>query len=187
MTVGSSLLGSPQAAIDPIGLLVFIIIIINVVATFFKRARAQQSKQSDAASSMRTEEAMRKSSSDLAATRAAQRARLQQAIDAARQQRRTPSPVAPPVAMRVSPSPSKPLPPPPMVAPSLDALPSFQFEAQLAPDLTLLPGPQKASLAPPPTLPILGGKFSGSDLFIAAAVIGPCAALRTPGHTPAGW
>jgi hypothetical protein len=43
-----------------------------------------------------------------------------------------------------------------------------------------------ASLASQP-LALLQGSDSGMNLFIAAAIVGPCAAFRPLGHTPGGW
>lgn len=183
----------PEAAIDPIGLIVFLIIVVNVVSTFFKRARARQEKQAEAPSSTtQLEEAMRKSSADLAATRAAQRARLQRAISSARQPK--PPLIAPATAV-VGGWQAAPKTPAgdnwriaPKDASAPNVLPSFEFnDLPVAPDLMQLAGPL-ADIAPPASpLPILQGKFTGADLFVAEAVIGPCAALRTIGHTPAGW
>ncbi len=187
MILAVGLMGRPQAAIDPIGLFVILIIVVNVVSTFFKRARAQQDKQAATPPAAQLDEAMRKSSADLAATRAAQRARLQRALSAATRQVKPPitvpaTPVAPAAPVggdwKVAPS----------VAPALYVLPSFEFNDMPAlPALTQLAGPVSYVAPPAPPLPILQGKFTGADLFIAAAVIGPCAALRTIGHTPAGW
>jgi hypothetical protein len=39
----------------------------------------------------------------------------------------------------------------------------------------------------PGPLDLLQGPDSGSNLFIAAAIVGPCAAFRPIGHTPGGW
>jgi hypothetical protein len=36
-------------------------------------------------------------------------------------------------------------------------------------------------------LAVLTGTLSGANLFVAAAIIGPCAAFRPLGHTPGGW
>ncbi len=36
-------------------------------------------------------------------------------------------------------------------------------------------------------LAVLAGPNSGTNLFVAAAIVGPCAALRSLGHTPGGW
>lgn len=188
MILALSLMGRPQAAIDPIGLIVFLIIVVNVVATFFKRARAQRDKQAQTPPAAQLEEAMRKSSADLAATRAAQRARLQRAISAARQTK-APTPVVTTVTPRtvvggdwqVAPK---------TIAPLADTnvLPSFEFnDMALPPALTQLGGPLLDTPPPASPLPILRGKFTGADFFVAEAVIGPCAALRTIGHTPAGW
>jgi hypothetical protein len=56
----------------------------------------------------------------------------------------------------------------------------------MAPGVPVLPGDaaasQKAAFF---SLP--GGQVSPAGLFVAAAIIGPCAALRAPGHTPGGW
>ena len=45
------------------------------------------------------------------------------------------------------------------------------------------PVPQAAA----PALSLLQGRDSGMNLFIAAAIIGPCAAFRPVSHTPGGW
>jgi hypothetical protein len=37
------------------------------------------------------------------------------------------------------------------------------------------------------TLDLLQAPNSGANLFIAAAIVGPCAAFRPIGHTPGGW
>lgn len=192
--IASGFPGTPQAAIDPIGFIVFVIIVVNVVSTFLKRARAQQSKQPDTqSSSTQLQEAMRKSSADLAAARTAQRAKLQQAIRAARQpQVATPARSAAPTVV-ASQAPTSmggdwqiaPQALADLVQPSV--LPSFELEAQLPPGVNLVASPQPSAQAPATKLPILRGKFTGADLFVATAVIGPCAALRTIGHTPAGW
>jgi len=200
MILGVSLMGRQQAAIDPIGLFVILIIVVNVVSTFFKRARAQQDKQAATPPAAQLDEAMRKSSADVAATRAAQRARLQRALSATARQVKPPITVpATPVGgdWKVAPkTPVAPAAPPvggdwkvaPSVAPALYVLPSFEFNDMPAlPALTQLAGPVSYVAPPASPLPILQGKFTGADLFIAAAVIGPCAALRTIGHTPAGW
>lgn len=192
---GSGFPGTPQAAIDPIGFIVLLIIVVNVVSTFLKRARAQQTKQANAqASPTQLQEAMRKSSADLAAARTAQRAKLQQAIRAARQTQAATVPTRaaePAVVIQQTPPPAAsdwqlaPMGAPDLPQPTV--LPSFELEAQLPPGLTLVVKPQPSALAPATKLPILGGRFTGADLFVATAVIGPCAALRTIGHTPAAW
>ena len=191
MIPGVGPMGRPQAAIDPIGVFVVLIILVNVVSTFLKRARARQDKQTETPPAAQLEEAMRKSSADLAATRAAQRARLQRALSAAATQ------VKPPITVPATPvggdrkvAPKTPVggdwkvAPNEMAAPNV--LPSFEFN-----DMTVasaLAPLGVSDVAPPaPPLPILQGKFTGADLFVASAVIGPCAALRTIGHTPAGW
>ncbi len=48
--------------------------------------------------------------------------------------------------------------------------------------------PQTAPAAPTaPAFDIAPTLNNGAALFIAAAVVGPCAAFRTSGHTPGGW
>ncbi|HEV2038103.1 MAG TPA: hypothetical protein VGQ96_05790 [Candidatus Eremiobacteraceae bacterium] len=41
--------------------------------------------------------------------------------------------------------------------------------------------------AAPQRLAMLQGAGSGANLFVAAAIVGPCAAFRSIGHTPGGW
>ncbi|MDQ6766478.1 MAG: hypothetical protein M3Z41_01500 [Candidatus Eremiobacteraeota bacterium] len=41
--------------------------------------------------------------------------------------------------------------------------------------------------AAPQRLAMLQGTGSGANLFVAAAIVGPCAAFRSIGHTPGGW
>ena len=59
--------------------------------------------------------------------------------------------------------------------------------APSAPGATVLAPSATAAPTVAPTLSVLQGSDSGMNLFIAAAIVGPCAALRPTGHTPGGW
>jgi hypothetical protein len=186
---------TPVAAVDPIAIFIAFIIIVNVISALTKRAR--QISQGQPAPTTETQpqpsglgEAMRTASADLAAARAAQRTRLEQAIRAASQQ--AAQRLAAPVAMTRAPSAPSPerLPTPlaPGTAPAalqLETLPSFEY-ADVAGGLMSV-----VSIAPtvssPTTLPILNDRLTLADFIVASAIIGPPASVRPPGHTPAGW
>ncbi len=60
----------------------------------------------------------------------------------------------------------------------------------MAPGLPVLPGDSAVAQRARGSAAIVllpGGQMSPAGLFVAAAIIGPCAALRAPGHTPGGW
>ena len=119
----------------------------------------------------------------------------------------TVQPVAAPVTYRATATPAPasraPMPPAPIAAsaPVLDMGPGFATPAlmtlesgttafdRLATATALggtgLGGAVVASA--PAALALLQMPNSGANLFIAAAIVGPCAAFRPIGHTPGGW
>jgi hypothetical protein len=186
---------TPVAAVDPIAIFIAFIIIVNVISALTKRARQQRSQAQPAASTelqpSGVAEAMRKANVDLAAARAAQRTRLEQAIRAASQQ--AAQQMSAPVTVAAAPSvpttsrlaqPMAPAPAP--TALQVETLPNFAYASDVAGGLMSL-----TSIAPevaaPTTLPILNDRLTLADLFVASAIVGPPASIRPPGHTPAGW
>ncbi len=176
-------LGHTSAAIDPFGFFIALIIIINIVSAFARRARQQRAANATPARPSAAEEAMRKAAADAAAARQAQRARLEQAIRAAqaRVQQTIPQP-----AVVVSTTPVVAPAPAPVAAPTTP-LPSFDFPQEMLAPLISTSALYAAPAAAPARFTVLGSRLTGAELFVAAAIVGPPAALRSVGHTPAGW
>jgi hypothetical protein len=183
-----------KEAIDPVAIFIVIVILVNVVSAFAKRARQQAQRTSSAqapaaspATTTMTTTITTTATSAAAAARVAQRARLQQAIKAAQQRLATPQPTPAPVILAAAapPSPSMPLPAAPVLM-DLATLPTFEYADTTSPALALAQLPLD-STARPIGLALFEGRLSGADLFVAAAIVGPPAALRQTGHTPAGW
>jgi plasmid stability protein len=66
---------------------------------------------------------------------------------------------------------------------------STAFERLATPGSAAAAAQSAAAQASPAAaqLAVLQGPDSGMNMFIAAAIVGPCAALRPLGHTPGGW
>ncbi len=62
---------------------------------------------------------------------------------------------------------------------AFDQLPGAGIATQLAPSGRLAAGAPRFDL---PTSP-----RAAANAFVESAIVGPCAALRAAGHTPAGW
>jgi hypothetical protein len=182
-------IGRPSAALDPFGLFIAFIIIVNVISAF-RRMRRQQQASGEARQQAQTpsqptrlQDAMRKAAADAAAARQAQRARMEQAIRAAQARLQQQVAASEPIVLTQTPqSPTPPAPPAGLTAPQAESLPSFEYAQDM-----LQSTDQAPVSAPAATYPVLGSPLTGMQLFVAAAIVGPPAALRTVGHTPAGW
>jgi len=183
--------GKPSAALDPFGLFVGFIILVNIISTFMRRARQQarsanapQANASPPTSLSPLDDAMRKSTADLAAAREAQRARLARAMQAA--QARVQRPVVATASAQA---------PAPMVQaaavmaapPASETLPAYDFDMGAFSTISAPVSTVDATPLAPAAFPVLGSSLTGMQLFVASAIVGPPAALRTVGHTPAGW
>ena len=181
--------GKPSAALDPFGLFVGFIILVNIISTFMRRAR-QQARSANAPqanapapSLSPLDDAMRKPAADLAAAREAQRARLARAMQAA--QARIQRPVVATAGVQ-APAPivqaAAAMPPP-----ASETLPAYDFDMGSFSTISAPVSAVDASSPAPAAFPVLGSSLTGMQLFVASAIVGPPAALRTVGHTPAGW
>lgn len=181
-----------QAAIEPAFWFILFVIVVNLLSPLLRRRRMATSASQSQSSPSNT--------SDAQATMAAERERIRQALATALQQRRTqaspasaPQPAPASVTPIVVPAPIR-LPTPPADVPgaaltelppmlSADGMQLMTLEASMQ-----APGTRPAARARGmPQLVILRGPRGIADAFVAAAIVGPCAAVRRLGHTPAGW
>ncbi len=211
------LTGAPEvrAAFDPIAFFIALIIILNVLSAIFNAAKKRAAKSQAAPTQARLDAAVLQNRERLSAARAAQLARLrgalgsaraaQQSSDAAPVRTQTPTLVATTVATTAPPRAAAPLrpaaaqpsmPPAQLADPWTLPLPPTLMTLEPAATAVYQPaigGPlMPAALVSPaaaaqPRLPVLAGPWSGANLFVAAAIVGPCAAFRPIGHTPGGW